>query len=169
MPIHFTRTAKKDLKIFIKRVSTPCSLRTFASSQGFCQQEKLFSWNLTRIRVEKRMGDCRHYMPFARPSSLLFLRYASPVNCESLGWPSLVLGMCLVIGILCITRLAQAGTVAVQRVTYMGAAQNDSPECTLYLSHFCTNDEAQSNGTVQYCTSPPRVTSLYCRLCDVLA
>ena len=26
--------------------------------------------------------------PFARPSSLLFLRYAWPVNCVSLGWPS---------------------------------------------------------------------------------
>ena len=26
--------------------------------------------------------------PFARPSSLLFLRYAWPVNCVSHGWPS---------------------------------------------------------------------------------
>ena len=27
-------------------------------------------------------------MPFAGPSSLLFLRYAWPVNCVSHGWPS---------------------------------------------------------------------------------
>ena len=87
--MHFILTAKQTLKFLMKRGSTPCSPRTFGATikdtfVPTTEGLQLESYEDRGREEDEVITD----MPFARPSSLLFLRYAWPVNCVSPGWPS---------------------------------------------------------------------------------
>ena len=75
---------QKKMKSLMKRGSTPCSPRTFGNNQGYFVQTsggiQLESYEDRGRAEDEVITD----MPFARPSPLLFLRYAWPVNCVPL-------------------------------------------------------------------------------------
>ena len=77
-----------NLKFLMKRGSTPCSPRTFGNNQGYFVPTtgglQLETYEDRGREEDEVITD----VPFARPSSLLFSRYAWPVNYASHGWPS---------------------------------------------------------------------------------